>query len=177
MHHFNSETTARKSVKLQFGESYIQHCDISLPLIATGTPTKHFAASSTITRPLNSTMPKLPQLNSTAILPLPLNLPISPVSLDFAINFPEIKHLPGKKEAVVSKEIKSKCKNRCEICSVIFDSKQDKELKKRFKKQNLWIGCDVEHCDYCAYAHCLNLTVMKDVEDIPFLCPVHNSST
>ncbi len=84
-----------------------------------------------------------------------------------------IQCLPGKSTRTMrNKQRVATCKNKCEICDVIYESKEDLGLERRFKIQNTWIGCD-SGCDYWAHARCLNLKIPKSnkANKSPFKCP------
>ena len=81
--------------------------------------------------------------------------------------------LPGKR-STSNKKTSKKCKNRCEICSVIYGPLEDKNLGKKFKdRQNQWVGSDTENCDYWAHARCINMKMYGKTKDIAFRCPDH----
>ena len=81
--------------------------------------------------------------------------------------------LPGKRPTS-NKKTSKKCKNRCEICSVIYGSLEDKNLGKKFKdRQNQWVGSDTENCDYWVHARCINMKMYGKTKDIVFRCPDH----
>ena len=89
-----------------------------------------------------------------------------------------IQHLPGKKTSTSTKvEIRSKCKNKCEICEVKYKSSEDKKLSRSFGDQNSWIGSD-EGCDYWVYARCVGIFIPlgSDGSDQNFSCPVHQTN-
>ena len=85
--------------------------------------------------------------------------------------------LPGKKSQVQKKTTTTPpCKNKCEICKVIYASKHDKELGKQFRgRKNQWIGCDVNDCDYWVHSRCVGIKITGKTENFPFLCPKHKS--
>ena len=81
--------------------------------------------------------------------------------------------LPGKR-ATSNKKTSKKRKNRCEICSVIYGSLEDKNPGKKFKdRQNQWVGSDTENCDYWVHARCINMKIYGKTKDIAFRCPDH----
>ena len=74
--------------------------------------------------------------------------------------------LPGKR-SMSNKKTSKKFKNKCEICSVIYGSLED-NLGKKFKgRQNQWIGCDTENCDYWVHARCINMKCMVKLRTLP----------
>ena len=80
--------------------------------------------------------------------------------------------LPGKR-STSNKKTSKKFKNRCEICSVIYGSLED-NLGKKFKgRQNQWVCCDTENCDYWVHARCINMKMYGKTKDIAFRCPDH----
>ena len=79
-----------------------------------------------------------------------------------------------KEVYVKQKKNNKKCKNRCEICSVIYESLEDKNLRKKFKgRQNQWVAYDTESCDYWVHARCINMKMYGKTKDIVFRCPDH----
>ena len=88
-----------------------------------------------------------------------------------------IRNLPGKK--ATRKPIKNTKENpacnKCANCKVIYGSKIDLLNKKQHGKQNAWIACDDEACDYWDHARCFEVvtTSTKNIQNIPFKCPLH----
>ena len=87
---------------------------------------------------------------------------------------PDIKFLPGKKQPAAGTTSTKKTKNKCEICKVIYESKEDKVCAKQYNLQNQWLGCD-NGCDYWVHARCVDIKVLskKLAKTIPFTCPAH----
>jgi hypothetical protein len=82
----------------------------------------------------------------------------------------KISFLPGEKDNSSKKP--KECKNFCEICKVIYKSKEDKSLGKKFRRQNQWIGCDLG-CDYWVHARCVEIKLTGKAEAVEFKCPNH----
>lgn len=58
----------------------------------------------------------------------------------------------------------------CRVCGGKFDTDSR-------AKQKLWIGCDIQECDYWLHAFCLlgnsaKITA-KFVKSLPYTCPMH----
>lgn len=86
-----------------------------------------------------------------------------------------ITSLPGKptvKPALQSQPAAQGTTNRCGICNVIFNGKEDKGLKKLHKGRNHWLQC--QKCAYKGHARCLGINIKKNARKLPvFLCPEH----
>jgi len=89
-----------------------------------------------------------------------------------------IHGLPGKKTKEATKRTPTtKVTNKCQVCGVIYKSKKDLEDKRLFKRQNEWIACDSEGCDYWGHARCFNVKInKKNIKSIPFRCPLHTNT-
>ena len=87
-----------------------------------------------------------------------------------------INNLTGRKTSTpTSRKQVGRGVNKCKICNVMYGSKIDLAKKKEFGKQNTWIGCEVERCNFWGYARCFEVTVknVEKVQTIPFKCPSH----
>lgn len=97
------------------------------------------------------------------------------------IVIPSVHSVPGKKskssEADNAKKTSSqKVTGKCSECGIIWESKADKELIKKYgKRQGSWIGCDRVKCKYWGHVKCavLILTPRKHIRDHKFFCKRH----
>ena len=87
---------------------------------------------------------------------------------------PKIRNCPGKK-AARKQTLSLSLVNRCRICNVLFDSPNDKVLKKKHGVMNEYMGCDNEGCDYWVHVRCTDIVIQKkaEIKNHKFTCPLH----
>jgi len=68
---------------------------------------------------------------------------------------------------------------RCKVCDVVYDSKEDTNLRKLKGRKASWVGCDfkLKRCQYWGHACCVSVVInpRKRVEEHSFLCPQHRA--
>ena len=100
-----------------------------------------------------------------------------------ALPVQNIENLPGKKAKTST--IPKNTSNRCAVCRVLYDGKEDKELTKKYKIQNRWLGCDQKatdgsDCSYWGHARCIGVVIQKgetknQTSKRHYLCPEHKA--
>lgn len=95
---------------------------------------------------------------------------------DAAKDMPTIRNLPRKKKKSRENQNEELQQSRCSICNVVFGSPEDVLLDKRFKKNNKYMGCEVDNCNYWVHVRCGGHTISKEDEiiKIQFKCPDHD---
>ena len=70
----------------------------------------------------------------------------------------------------MSANVKNITENRCEVCKVMFESKEDTQLRKKYKHRNTCIGCEVKECKYWVHVRCTKLKIRtaNDINKLMF---------
>ena len=87
-----------------------------------------------------------------------------------------VVNLPGKKKLKTSATTTRKTTGKCQVCGVIYESKDDKMFrKKNGTRKTTWVGCDKSDCTFWAHAACAGLLLVpnKPVDKHKFLCKDH----
>ena len=84
---------------------------------------------------------------------------------------PRIMNIPGKKSATATAPSSNLC-NKCVGCGIYFQSAEDMKEKRKYKKQNEWVGCDEEDCNVWGHARCIGIKIPKGktAADVPYKC-------
>lgn len=113
-------------------------------------------------------------VSEAAVPPNPAPVAVDQTPTKLAPPQQPIVNLPGRKSITPSS--KEKANNRCNKCNVIYDSEDDKQMKKKYKRQATWLGCDGDGCNFWAHAKCAGVKIAprQNLEDLDFFCPDHS---
>ena len=99
--------------------------------------------------------------------------------LDPSSKMAPVKNIPSKgKKEKINKDISISKINRCKVCDIIYQSKEDKALKTVHGIKNEFMGCKIKNCEYWVHVRCTDHVIKrkKDIEKIEFYCPEHERS-
>ena len=164
---YDSKPVLKRSVRLQAGEPCVFKIHKSVDTTSM-TPSKRHSRELRINTTPSSTY--VSNESTRRISPLLSTTIVTPTNQVIGNISPAIKFLPGVK---VTTKKQLPCKNRCEVCRTIYQSKEDKKAGKMYRRQNQWLGCDQDGCDYWVHARCGGIKLSGKASNIEFFCPEH----